>query len=161
MKCAMWFMSRTLTSVSMWHVDKRGGGGQNLTRGQMPSLLKVAQRATCISGKTSVERIQSLLESCWKSSVGVESTLIALWHNAAMGHIGDVQTWLQCSSPSARRWLTLGSPARAKTDLALCVQCKIIWSAQHAFWAMRFTSKGPWRVSSSTQRNCWIVTVVK
>lgn len=79
--------------------------GQNLTRGQMPSLLKVAQLAPCISGKTSRELIQSLLESRCKSSVGEESTLICSY-----GPLGIITQ-------------------RAKTDPASRNQGQFIWSA--------------------------------
>lgn len=72
--------------------------------------------------KTSGELDQSLRESPAKSSVSGESTLIALLYISGRGRIGDVLcaagdvTSLLISFSAARRQLTLGSSAGAKTD---------------------------------------------
>lgn len=61
--------------------------GQNLARGQMPSPLKVAQRATCTRRK---KPPGSSTSRSAKSSVSGESTLIALLYISGRGRIGDV-----------------------------------------------------------------------
>lgn len=75
--------------------------GQNLGRGSSKSSTagylhgwKNLRRARPVAPRKLLEVI---------CGFGWGGTLIAFLHNAAIGHMGDVQTWLHCSSPSARQ----------------------------------------------------------